>query len=122
MKIDYLIDTNILISLFNNELMQVIPNGIIGYSVITTIEILSFKGLSSQDENLIRSRLQQLIQVFINERIAEKTIQLRRQYKLKTPDAIIVASAWDCDAVLITNDKQLSKVSQIQALSLPIKS
>lgn len=98
-----------------------IPNGVIGYSVITNIEILSFKGLSSQEESLIRSRLQHLIQVFINETIAEKTIQLRRQYRLKMPDAIIVASAWDCEAVLITNDKQLSKISQIQVLSLPIK-
>lgn len=121
MKIDYLVDTNILISLFNDELKQVIPNGVIGYSVITNIEILSFKGLSSQEESLIRSRLQHLIQVFINETIAEKTIQLRRQYRLKMPDAIIVASAWDCEAVLITNDKQLSKISQIQVLSLPIK-
>ncbi|KPQ39714.1 MAG: toxin-antitoxin system MvpA family toxin component [Phormidium sp. OSCR] len=122
MKIDYLVDTNILISLFNNQLRQAIPNGIIGYSVITTIEILSFKGLSSQEESLIRSRLQHSIQVFINETIAEKTIQLRRQYRLKMPDAIIAASAWDCEAVLITNDKQLSKISQIQVLSLPIKS
>ncbi|MFP4221848.1 MAG: type II toxin-antitoxin system VapC family toxin [Phormidium sp.] len=122
MKIDYLVDTNILISLFNNQLRQAIPNGIIGYSVITTIEILSFKGLSSQEESLIRSRLQHSIQVFVSETIAEKTVKLRRQYRLKMPDAIIAASAWDCEAVLITNDKQLSKISQIQVLSLPIKS
>ena len=35
MKLDYLIDTNILISLFNQELTQPVPNGTIGYSVIT---------------------------------------------------------------------------------------
>ena len=49
MKLDYLIDTNIFISLFNQELTQPIPNGKIGYSVITAIEILSFKGLSLQE-------------------------------------------------------------------------
>lgn len=121
MKLDYLIDTNILISLFNQELTQPIPNGNIGYSVITSIEILSFKGLSLQEENLVRSNLKTLIEVSLDTNIAEKTIQLRRKYSLKMPDAIILASAWECEAVLITNDKQLSKISEVQVLSLPTK-
>jgi predicted nucleic acid-binding protein len=122
MKLDYLIDTNIFISLFNQELTQPIPNGNIGYSVITSIEILSFKGLSLQEDNLIRSTLKTLIEVSLDPTIAEKTIQLRRKYSLKMPDAVILASAWECAAVLITNDKQLSKISEVQVLSLPIKS
>jgi len=122
MKLDYLLDTNILISLFNQELTQAIPNGDIGYSVITSIEILSFKGLSLEEDNLIRSNLKTLIEVILNETIAKKTIELRRQYNLKIPDAIILASAWDCEAVLISNDKQLSKISQVKVLSLSTKS
>lgn len=122
MKLDYLIDTNILISLFNQELTQPIPNGNIGYSVITSIEILSFKGLSSQEDNLIRSTLKTLIEVSLDTTIAEKTIRLRRKYSLKMPDAVILASTWECAAVLITNDKQLSKISEVQVISLPTKS
>ena len=95
MKLDYLIDTNIFISLFNQELTQPIPNGKIGYSVITAIEILSFKGLSLQEENLIHSTLKTLTEVSLDATIAEKkTIQLRRKYSLKMPDAVILASAW----------------------------
>ncbi|MDB9445988.1 type II toxin-antitoxin system VapC family toxin [Anabaena sp. CS-542/02] len=122
MKLDYLIDTNIFISLFNQELTQPVPNGNIGYSVITSIEILSFKGLSLQEENLIRSTLKTLIEVSLDAAIAEKTIQLRRKYSLKMPDAVILASAWECAAVLITNDQQLSKISEVQVISLPTKS
>lgn len=122
MKLDYLIDTNIFISLFNQELIQPIPNGNIGYSAITSIEILSFKGLSSQEDNLIRSTLKTLIEVSLDTTIAEKTIQLRRKYSLKMPDAVILASAWECAAVLITNDKQLFKISEVQVISLPTKS
>jgi predicted nucleic acid-binding protein len=118
MKLDYLIDTNILISLFNQELVQPIPSGDIGYSIITMIEVLSLKGLSSEAEVLIRSSLEYLVQVSLNAVIVEKTIQLRKQYRVKVPDAIIVASAWDCKAVLITNDRQLSKISQVETLSL----
>jgi len=122
MKLDYLIDTNILISMFNQELAQPVPNGNIGYSVITSIELLSFKGLSLQEENLIRSSLQSLIEISLDTPIAEKTIQLRRQYNLKMPDAVILATAWESEAVLITNDKQLSKIEQVQVISLGIKS
>jgi uncharacterized protein YacL len=42
--------------------------------------------------------------------------------QLLMPDAIILASAWECAAVLITNDKQLSKISEVQVISLPTKS
>lgn len=122
MKLDYLIDTNIFISLFNQELTQPVPNGNIGYSVITSIEILSFKSLSLEEENLIRSTLKTLIEVSLDATIAEKTIQLRRKYRLKIPDAVILASAWECAAVLITNDQQLSKISEVQVISLPTKS
>ncbi|MDB9541388.1 type II toxin-antitoxin system VapC family toxin [Anabaenopsis arnoldii] len=122
MKLDYLIDTNIFISLFNQELTQPVPNGNIGYSVITSIEILSFKGLSLEEENLIRSTLKTLIEVSLDAAIAEKTIQLRRKYSLKIPDAVILASAWECAAVLITNDQQLFKISEVQVISLPTKS
>jgi len=121
MKLDYLVDTNILISLFNQELMEPIPNGNIGYSTITAIELLSFKGLTSEKENGIRSSLQCLIQVPLNEAISEKTILLRRKFGLKIPDAIITASAWDCDAALITNDKQLLNIEDIKSLSLSLK-
>lgn len=122
MKLDYLIDTNILISMFNQELAEPVPNGNIGYSVITSIELLSFKGLSLQEENLIRLSLESLIEISLDTPIAEKTIQLRRQYNLKMPDAIILASAWESEAVLITNDKQLSKIEQVQVIALGIKS
>lgn len=54
-------------------------------------------------------------------RSLKKTIQLRRQYNLKMPDAVIIASAWESEAVLITNDKQLSKIEQVQVFSLGIK-
>ncbi len=77
MKLDYLIDTNILISMFNQELAQPIPNGNIGYSIITSIEVFSFKGLSLQEENLIRSSLQCLIEISLDAAIAEKNNSIK---------------------------------------------
>lgn len=118
MKLDYLIDTNILISLFNDELSEPIPNGSLGYSIITEIELRSFSRLGKDEEILIQTSLKNLSQILLTADIAEKSIQLRRQYRLKTPDAIIVASAWDCEAILLSNDRQLAQIDEIQVLSL----
>jgi len=118
MKLDYLLDTNILILLFNNKLAEAIPDGNLGYSIITEIELLSFSRLTEDEENLIKENLKTLYQATLTADIAHKTILLRRQYRLKTPDAIIAATAWEFDATLLTNDLQLSQITEIQVSSL----
>lgn len=52
MKLDYLIDTNIFISLFNQELTQPVPNGNIGYSVI--------KGTGNREQGTVPPRTDNL--------------------------------------------------------------
>lgn len=118
MKLDYLIDTNILILLFNGKLTEPIPNGKLGYSVITEIELLSFSGLTKDEENLIKDNLKLLYRAALTADIAQKTILLRRKYNLKTPDAIIVATAWQHGATLLSNDLQLTRITEIQVSSL----
>lgn len=118
MKLDYLIDTNIFISLFNDELDEPIPDGEIGYSIITEIEILSFSGLSREEEQLIRDTLSTLSRISLNATITNKTIQLRRKYRLKIPDAIVLASAWEHQAILLSNDRPLSRTEEVQVMSL----
>jgi len=121
MKIAYLIDTNIFILLFNNRLQEPIPEGDLSYSVITEIELLSFPNLSKEDEALIQQHLALLQRVAIEHEVAQKAILLRRKYRLKTPDAIIAASAWKINAVLLTNDRKLNNVSEVQTKSLALK-
>lgn len=88
MKLDYLIDTNIFISLMNEELSKPIPEGNLGYSIVTA------SNLNQEEETLIRNSLESLEPIILTASIAEKTIQLRRQYRLKVPDAIVYATAW----------------------------
>lgn len=118
MKLDYLMDTNIFILLFNNQLSTAIPEGNLGYSIITKIELLSFPALSQDEAKLIRSSLKTLSEIPLDINIAEKTIQLKKKYNLKIPDGIIIASAWETQSILITNDKQLTNVSEIETISL----
>ena len=121
MRIDYSIDTNILILLFNNRLQEPIPGGKLSYSVITEIELLSFPNLSQEDEVAIQQNLALLQRITIDRDVTQKTILLRRKYRLKTPDAIIAASAWAVNAILLTNDRKLNDVSEIQTQHLALK-
>lgn len=56
---------------------------------------------------------------FINEFIALRAAELRAQYRMKTPDAIQLATAIlaDCDAFL-TNDRGFERVTEIPVLIL----
>ncbi|MFG6102221.1 type II toxin-antitoxin system VapC family toxin [Leptothoe sp. EHU-05/26/07-4] len=118
---DYVLDTNIFILLFNNQLDEVIPQGRLGFSVITEIELLSFSGLSDADEKLIQQHLQTLARISLDQAVSQQTIVLRRQHRLKTPDAIVVASALVADAVLITNDQQLLGLDGVKIRALKMQ-
>lgn len=51
--------------------------------------------------------------------IADQVAQLRARYKLRTPDAILLATAIQLEATgFIGNDKQLKKVTELEILTL----
>jgi predicted nucleic acid-binding protein len=52
--------------------------------------------------------------------IKEEAIRLRRSARLKLPDAIVVATALVHGATLITNDRTLHNVPNLDFLELPI--
>ncbi|MDX2139553.1 MAG: type II toxin-antitoxin system VapC family toxin [Chloroflexota bacterium] len=55
----------------------------------------------------------------VNNSIAERAVDLRARYNLRTPDALHVATAWmaGCDAIL-TNDTGMKRVREINVLVL----
>lgn len=96
----YLYDTNIFIyyladditvnSWFTQEFLNLHE---ILISPIIRIELLSFTGLSKEEEQSIEDLLSQFNTVPFLREIENQTIQIKRQYKIKLPDAIIAATA-----------------------------
>jgi predicted nucleic acid-binding protein len=107
----YLYDTNIFIyylagestvgSLFAEDLLNLHD---VLVSPIVRIELLSFSGLSENEEQSIEDLLSQFNSVPLLREIEDQTIQLKRQYKIKLPDAIIAATALNQDAFLVTRN------------------
>jgi predicted nucleic acid-binding protein len=117
----HLLDTNALIRLLAGAPISetvALANPLICVSVITEIELLSFAKLTHSEESKIRSLLSKLNVVMLDRAIKDKTIQIRRQYSLKTPDAIIAATALCNNATIVTDDKVFARIKNLKVIDL----
>lgn len=116
-----LLDTNAILYLLGERLARPLDPGDYYASVISEIELLSYPLLDSAEENRIRSFLATITLVELTREIREITIQIRRRNEMKTPDAIIAASAMFLDAELLSNDHHFQDVPGLKCRSLELK-
>jgi hypothetical protein len=95
----FLIDSNVIIDYLagkipdaKKELIHNIINDIPAVSVISKIEVLGFN-TSAEELKFLESFFQDVLVLDLNSDIVEQTIFIRRSIKIKTPDAIIAATA-----------------------------
>ena len=122
----YLIDTNAVIEFLGGSLpasgsdwMQKICDQNLQYlSVINKIEVLGFNG--SPSELLVFSEFIQAAQVIpLSEAVVQQTIEIRKIYKIKLPDAIIAATAMVHDLTLITrNTSDFYPIQQLPCINV----
>lgn len=112
----YLLDTNTIIYAINQGLK--LQNGKYFVSIITEIELLSYSSLTKNDEIILKRLLSQFDSIELTKSVKEKTVQIRRDTKIKLPDSIIIASALDNDAILVTSDKQLLNAQVVKTIEL----
>ena len=110
-----LLDTNFVIGLLKgSEAVQAIlrnrPISLqdCSYSFITRIELLGFPAITDAETKSIEKLLSAMNYVPMSQAIEDATIQIRREHGLKTPDAIIAATAIVNDLELLTLDQQLA--------------
>lgn len=111
-----LLDTNAVIYALNDGLT--LPKAEYSISIITEMELFSYPKLSDFERDNIK-RLLSYFKIFsITEEIKDMTIQIRKNYGIKLPDSIICATALVNGATLISNDKQLKKIVELEIISL----
>ncbi len=101
-----LLDSNILIYLSKKELPFSILDQFttLFISVISYMEVLGYKFSNSKEESFVKELVSIFNIRFINQEIAENVINIRKQYRIKLPDAIIAATANSDDLCLITRN------------------
>jgi len=111
-----LLDTNVVICALNDKL--ILPKAHYIVSIVTEIELLSYPKLTQQDKNSINAMLSHFEIIGLTQAIKNRTISIRQNYGIKLPDSIITATAISSKATLISNDKQLSKIGELNVQKL----
>ena len=76
-------------------------------SVVSRMELLSFPGLTSDEETVVREFLDCVTVAPLDIELEAAAIRLRRSRRLRLPDAIVAATALRTGGKLVTGDRQL---------------
>ena len=117
----YLIDTNVVLDFMGNKLAPMARNAVsqiidneINISGINKIELLGF---SIVEQDLIEFVGCSNI-CSMDDDIVEKTIDIRRVFKIQLPDAVIAATALINNFTLVTsNTKDFNKISGLDVIN-----
>ncbi len=119
--IDFLADTNILIYLLEGKpALKFLESSSIAVSVISEIELLGNYKISKNESTLIRGLLNESFIIGLIPAIKEIAIELKQKNKIRLPDAIIAATSIYLDVPLISADKRLCALKEINSLLIEI--
>jgi predicted nucleic acid-binding protein len=121
----YLIDTNVISHYFSATIsadkiifMDSIFDAIPNLSVISQIELLCWF-TDSQTTEKVKSFISESMVLNISQEVIEQCIKIRKGRKIKTPDAIIAATAIAYGYTLITdNEKDFANIRDLKLLGL----
>ena len=120
----YLLDTNAVIAVLRGHkplLNRLRQAQWIGISILSQIEFLAFPNLPDEDKLCFAQFLGRVEVVGLERtqlRLIERIIEVRRTSRLKLPDAIIVATALDASATLVTGDEGLLNLAGVTSADL----
>jgi len=106
----YVIDSNVVIDYMSGQLpgnamsfMDVVINDTPILSIMTQIEVIGFNN-PPEIETFLNEFINASSIISLNDDIVKATIEIRKKNKIKTPDAIVAATAMVLDYPLITRN------------------
>ncbi|MFZ6014598.1 MAG: type II toxin-antitoxin system VapC family toxin [Bacteroidota bacterium] len=126
MGLKYLWDTNTVIYYLQQQFHPAAEKLIDGLlnesqpyiSAITEIELLCWKTATEEDLEVLHSFIKDALVIELEQAIKIKTADIRKQHKIKLPDAIIAATALVYDLTHITrNAKDFEGISNLATLN-----
>lgn len=120
----YLIDSNAVIDYLSGKIpekgmafMNQVINNIPNISVITKIEVLGYR-TTPEAYKLLSGFVEDSVVIGLSDEIVERTIEIRKNKKIKTPDALIAATAIVNQFMLISrNTKDFDKMEGLEVIN-----
>lgn len=111
-------DTNVLVYFIDGNISsgKIFEESNVILSAISYIEILSNKKLTSERRELLQDFLRTFTFIETSPLINKLAINMRLNYGLNTPDAIIAATAKYLDLQMVTNDAAFFKIKEIEVI------
>lgn len=111
-------DTNVLVYFIDGNISsgKIFEESNVILSAISYIEILSNKKLTSERRELLLDFLRTFTFIETSPLINKLAINMRLNYGLNTPDAIIAATAKYLDLQMVTNDAAFFKIKEIEVI------
>ena len=105
-----IIDTNVWIDALSGKLSAdaflkiTVQASWAGYSAITRLELFGLPGLEDEEEHKIAELLKPFPEIPVDSKIIDRAILVRKNKRIKVPDAIIAATALEKECYLITRN------------------
>lgn len=85
-------------------------------SVITEIEALSWMNPDKSKEQIVKAFVQDASVLPLGSAVVTECVKIRRSRKIKTPDAIIAATAIVHELTLITSDNDFKNINGLKII------
>ena len=117
--IDFCADTNFAVyHLGGHRCVQPYVAAALAVSVVTELELLSKPGMPAAEVAAAELYLETCEIIELTAPIKALVLELRRQYRLKLPDAIVAATAQWLGVPLLTADKGFARIPSLDIILL----
>jgi len=117
----FLVDTNTVIDYIGEKLpensLEFIDDLEINLSVVSRIELLVWRNVSDRQLQVIQDFIDASTVFGLDEEVILESIKIRKNYRLKLPDAIVAATAIVKKSTLLTrNIKDFERVANLNCI------
>ena len=120
---NYLLDTNAIIGIINNNqtLLSLLNEAdFVAISIISVLEFLSYPNLSQKDKDVFKRMTSEasVIDLSFQDSILVNSVsEIRMAYRIKLPDAVLAATAITYKLKLLTNDKGFNQIDSLSIIN-----
>lgn len=117
----FLVDTNTVIDYIGEKLpensLELIDDLEINLSVVSRIELLVWRNVSDEQLQVVKDFIDASKVFGLDEQVILESIEIRKNYRLKLPDAIIAATAIVKKLTLLTrNIKDFERIANLNCI------